>query len=526
MSRTHTDPPLELQGETAAIEDIKKKNPGPKTRRGKALRRGMILESKHHQLIAKSLLEIHYDPKIVDRICRHVRTVWNPGADIATQLACTYRVHPRRRMKSKDGAPKLDNSLVRLNRMLGWPLLAPKATRSAWWNGPALIFPVYRRKDSTSPARLQLRVIHAYEHNVLVDDWDPLGNPRFATWREWYGGQPAIVTLDEVRFRILDEEGKEELTTWEHGVVHPMTGEPMFPAVHLRFERPTDSEDYWIEDAHERTVDATLEVGTIGSILSWVRKAQNRNFMSIVGDLQATTSDSRVLDPEGGFAAHTGRGETASSIDVKVHSFNQPVDDFRAHMAMVIAPAIEQYGLSQASVTFDWGMDGLPVGAMEIEQQRLSDHRNGLVPYAVDAERMLQYLFAFAAHRAEVKIDNLPEPKRVWNELEVEFPPLLVSISDADRWVKLKEFELARGLTTDAKIYQELHPERTPEECEAAVNAHLDVQAKFNDKKAKRNNDPAAPMEDENQRNGRIGGQARPGDVTDDDSGNAPGGDE
>jgi hypothetical protein len=144
---------------------------------------------------------------------------------------------------------------------------------------------------------------------------------------------------------------------------------------------------------------------------------------------------------------------------------------------------------------------------MALQHERLSQLRNQLIPYAREAEHSSQWrAVSVARANGHAMGDELPTVKQVKQRLSVEWPELN-RVDDPERLQRVLDWELRRGLTTDAKIMRMRRPDLSEEECQAEVMENLAAQSEVNHLKASRELDPASEMQDPNEATGSMGGR-------------------
>lgn len=453
-----------------------------------------ILQEDFGEQVARYLERTHYDPHIRGRLRRHVTQVFNVGADLTRSLACVYKNGARRSV----GKDRGDKALAKLNEATHFGTIAARLNQLGWFVGPTLEVPRVRGK------RVTRELITPDRYDLLLDPEDPMGPPIAAAWMWPEGGRQVLVVLDRTHYTYFDpSDTGTPLRAEAHGV-QDEDGEPLFPGTLWRFDVPTDPHDYFCKRRHQRVYEATIEVGGIASIMSMVRKSQNRKVIGLFGNLEQLGASAK-LDPE---KPLTMQIDSTDALPIfKIEDFNTPVEHFRDHIMLLYRTVIEAFGVPQSELTFDAETEST-LGGMELKHERLSQLRNEQIPFAREAELSSQYKLAEVVRAAGHKLARgLPTRKQMAQDLTIEFPELN-RVEDPSKLKLLTDWELQRGQTTDVQLYQRRHPHLTLAECEDAVRANLGAQGELNELKATRRLDPAAPMEDDNQATGRIGGQA------------------
>lgn len=465
-----------------------------------ARRRLDILNEDFRQQVAEWIENTHYDPKIRSRIKRHVSLGVNPAADITSALACVYK-HGVRRSLGSASKSKL-KALQGLNNESHWDELAQRINRLAWYVGPVLEVP------TVANGMLRRDIVTADRFDILLDGENPMGQPRAVAFPWWRDGEWVIEVITDERYITYKSNGRDVERSEAHGV-RDAEGKPMLPATVWRYDAPLSVEDWWSLTRNDRLTDGTIECAAIYSIMSWVRKSQNRRIITYFGNLERLGPDNQ-LDPEIPLTSQLEREDPAPIVGV--HDNDTSPTNFISHIRFVYESLIESFGIPQSAVSFNFaegGESGVPMGALAIQHDRLSALRNAQIPFA----RRLEYasqIRAVAVARAmnHPDADSLPTVEEVSQKLELDFPEL-ARVEDPAKLAQTYDWKLSRGLTTWPKIYQLHNPHLTLEECTEAVRENLEAQAEFYDLVARRNMSPGAGVESLPQAQGREGADTR-----------------
>lgn len=498
--------PTELEGLEGLLREQRETINGAVTRghrKWHARRRLMILDERFSEVILDKLWQTYYDAGVKARLRRHIGVAINPGADITRALACVYDQHPRRRLD--DGTEDENSALLSLNDLTSWRLKSKEVNRKAWFTGPVLEMPVF------ADGVLRRDLITADNFDVLTSDRDPLGQPIAAAYKWQEGGLDVIKVVDDRMIYTYPVEAGDPISVVPHGVLGP-DGKPRFPGTLHRYDCPTDINDYYSIQRNERLVDATIECGTIYTAMSWVRKSQNRKIIAAIGNLERLGTQS-AQDPERPLLWDVSDENVLPKLTVE--DVNTPIDGFRDHIMFIYRTQIESYGIPQDALTYDFQASGstgsgASVTALNLQHDQKTKLRNDQIPHALKAEHHSQCnLLAVARANGMPEADALPDIPEFAERLEIEFPELTRVEDPKTRQVEL-DWELKRGLTTDAHIYQMSHTELTLPECRDRVLANLEMQSEFNEFKASRELDPAAEMLDDNEATGATRGNPDP----------------
>lgn len=477
----------------------------PDLRKILAARRRCILAGDIGHEVVASLVSTHFDARVRERLARHVRKTHNLGQDITGAICVTYKVQPRRRT----GKARSDKALALLNKKTRWWTLAPKLNRLAWWVGPTLEVCVPNEG---------LRGFRRALVTPDVSDVD-LVDGRYGTevgraaWKTIRRGRPAVLVVDEETFRWHAQDDKRgEIETIAHGVKNEF-GEPMFPGTPWRYDEPEDEFDWWQRDMHCRAVDATIEIGSIATMLSWVRKVQNRKTFFAAGRLQGLDGKAK-FDPERAILWDVSQmGEVLPTF--QIHDMDQPPDSFQRHIEIIAGPVIESYGIYSSSVASDYTSIAPSVAQVEIGQERLAQIRDEQIPFAIESEVRSAMVATQIAKLTEwPEAGNLPSPEDIADKLVVEFPPLS-RMEDPTKRKQIVEFNVGRGYSTDALEFQRMNPHLTIEEAKKQLHAYILEQTETNQLKASGRQELAAEIKTDNQVTGEMGGRP-PSPVTED----------
>lgn len=470
-----------------------------------AWQRRQIWEEDFAPLVAQKIQETHHDPGIKNRITKFVSISLNPAHDITRAIACVYKQGIRRTVKRASQAK--NDALKSINRESGMDTLQQELNRIAWFVGPTLEIPLVRN------GKLCRELYTPDEYDIAVDPADPFGDPIAASYSMWIGGERFVVTVDRQQFLIWDGRG-EVVGGREHGITNA-DGMPAFPGTIWRFDRPASVERWWSTRRHQRLVDATLDVSFIYSILSWVRKTQNRNIISFFGKV-SKLQKGQLLDPEIPWILDVAEEDPIPEF--KVQSNQVDPAPFFKHIGEIIGAQVEAYGIPASGVGFNYAAEGQTALQLTLTHEKKAQVRNEQIPFARLSEHSSQWR-AVAAVRASSDHplrNKVPTVDEMRTRLSIEFPELN-RVDDPIKLQQLNDWRLSRGQTTLGKIYNNTHPDLSEAESDAAVLSNIRKQGLFHDEMAKRQNSPGAPIESDSQASGRVGGQARPSEDNDDE---------
>jgi len=199
---------------------------------------------------------------------------------------------------------------------------------------------------------------------------------------------------------------------------------------------------------------------------------------------------------------------------------------FHNQIMFTVRAQVGRRGILQ--VNFDYAGDVVPAMALAMQHERLSEGRNRQKPFARVIEKGSSWrATAVAKNMGHHNASAMAEPKEVFDKFVLGIPELN-RVEEPKAFIELKNWELQRGLTTDAAIMQSRDPDLTIDEAQAEVLVNLNRQAETNEIKSRSNMSGNDPMETAAQANGREGGLSNSGGaeapgVNDDDGSNGNG---
>lgn len=415
-----------------------------------ALQRLRILqEDFRHDIIAR-IHETHEQPSVRDRIAKFASVAINPARDVTQAVACAYDLGVRRVLREASEEAQL--AFVRLVKESMAATKAPHWNRWAFLLGPTFVLPVIRK------GKLALELIRPDACDIKQDPDDPMGVPAAAVWSA-HGGGADFVMLDQEKWTYLDDKGKEVKPTQEHGLGY-------WPGAVMRLDEPIDS--WWPRNWQERLVDGTITCAFVYAKMQWVRKAQNKKLLTIIGDTESIPKG-QLLDPELALVATTST--QGNSLQVQVFDFEASPAAFLEEIRYTVETLIESYGIPQSAVNFNTNEEGGL--SATVAKDKLGHLRQAQIPYLTRGEMELWPAAVAVAQAAGHPLaGKLPPPDEVREMLDVQWPTMRVIDDPMQREALYKE-RLRRGGVSPIDMVQEDHPELTRDECRNKVQENV-----------------------------------------------------
>lgn len=427
-------------------------------RKHSALKRLRIFQEDFRLDIIERIHETHMEPSIRERVSKFVSVAVNPARDVTHAVAMSYDLGVRRVLRgASEEASLAFASLVKESQA---STKAPYWNRYAFLLGPTMVLPVIRK------GRLSLELIRPDAVDIRQDPEDPMGCPAAAVWAA-HGQGTDFVMLDQESWRFLDDKGRDTKDPQIHGLGY-------WPGAVMRLDEPCD--DWWPRNWQERLIDGTITCAYVYAKMGWVRKSQNKKFLTVIGDTESIPKG-QLVDPELALVASTN---TPNALQVQVEDFNTSPEFFLQEIRFTVEQLIESYGIPQSAVNFDVSPDG-GLGATMIQKEKLGHLRAAQVPYLTRGEMELwPAAVAVARVAGHPLASKLPPPDEIREMLSIEWPALKV-IDDPIRREELYQSRLKRGGVSPIDMIQEDHPELTRDECRALMESNLAEYAALND---------------------------------------------
>lgn len=425
-------------------------DPSAIKRKQGALQRLRLLQEDFRADILARIHETHAEPSIRERIAKFASVAINPARDVTQAVAIAYDLGVRRVLRGASEEAQL--AFAALVRESGAATKAPVWNRFAFMLGPTLVVPAVRR------GKLRLELIRPDAADVMLDPEDPMGLPAAAVWAA-HGGGADFVMLDGDGWRFLDEKGQDARPAQVHGLGY-------MPGAVMRLDEPADS--WWPRNWQERLVDGTITCAYTYTKMQWVRKSQNKKFLTVIGDTEGIPKG-QLVDPELALVANVTQ---TNPLSVVVHDFDTSPEHFLQEIRFTIETLVESYGIPQSAVTFNVNEDGGSL-ATAIQKDKLGHLRQSQIPFLARGEADLwPAAVAVARVAGHPLAAKLPPPDEIREMLDVQWPAMR-TIDDPIQRETLYRERLKRGGVSPLDMIQEDHPELTRDECRDLLAANV-----------------------------------------------------
>ena len=478
----------------------------------KAFNRWQVYTEDFADQIRSFIDATHYDAEIKERIYSHIRVSNNLALDIANAVNVVWK-HAAASHVSVEGASESQNAALRalINESGLWRH-ARSWNREAFLCGPVIAIPVIRN------GRLGFDSLLPHFTTTLDNPDDPHGAPLSAAWDVTaprgpainplgshnllvgYGQDTRAIVLDGFAWRYYghDKGSFELLGVEEHGI-----GE--FPGALLDLE-VSHGGSRWDCSRHQRLVDATVMVGAIEAILSFVRKAQNKKLLTAIGNTKGLNKG-QTLDAE---KPLVGQTDNPNELDLTVIDFDISPENHLRHAQWIRETITRSYGgqLGEGS-----GLER----EVRFSHDSLTEQREEQIPFAVDFMRDLlsKAIRTCIVQRHPLFLD-LPDPEAVRAGLSIKHPPLARSFASVEEQIKWQNHSLSRGLVRFEDLLRPSMPSASEAELRAHLIGNLESQAEIitmmttrDQSLASRNNTEVPVSETDAQRHGKTGPQVR-----------------
>lgn len=482
-----------------------------------SMERWQVYSEQHAPLIRAHVSLTHSDKEIKESIYRHITVANNLALDIANAV-CNVWKHASTSHVSVEGARESQNvALRRLMEESGFYRHARSWNREAFLCGPTTAIPVVRG------TRLHFDTLLPHFYDTLDDVDDPWGAPLAAAWdvaaarrrvgssMAQYGGKTTAILLDGDSWRYYSRNGTtfDLLGIEEHGI-----GE--FPGATLDFDIAHGG-SRWECERHQRLIDATVTIGAIEAILSFIRKSQNKQLLTIIGNLDGI-AEGQKLGPEKPI-----QGRTKSPDQIRIDAINMDLDpeNHIKHQAWIMQTITRSYGGQVASRP---GSSSILEAEVAFSHEALTEQRNEQIPFAKDFTRDLLAKAVRTCIEAKHPLYmDLPDPDQIREGLLTKYPPLSRSFANVDEQIKWQNHALQRGLARFEDLLRPSMPGASEQRLTDHITENLEAQGPIitlmttRDQSMAPANAGSVPVsETDSQRNGRQGPEVRDSDDNED----------
>lgn len=452
------------------VEHLVKQVHNVDDRKDRARRRWMICTEAHKPLIHERLWTTLTDETYRDEVAKHVDVSDNPALDAIHDTCVVWSQGPQRTIAgATDAEASAFNSLVVESLIDAY---AQTWNELAEFVGPLIVVPAIRK------ASLRWDVLLPTFYEVVPDPDDYYGTPLAVAYpirgtKRGPGEEHDVMILDGVGWRRMSKRnGKLDQVgeTVEHGLGR-------FPGAPLRFDVPIDCEWHGHPTRNQRFVDATTAVGSIKSVLSVTRKAQNGKLLAIIGYLGDAVKQ-QTADPEMGIAINVEGTNNKTTPTVAAHDFDTPPANSIAHANDYRRGVASAYGGTIA-----------PDGRMVFDDAALAECRRRQLPRARAFCRELWINAVELCKRMNHPLATaLPDVEKVRGGFAVDFGTLSRTFADPSEEAKHTDWLLSKAAIDELDITRKQGNENLDrEQLKKRVEEKLANRAWFNDAVTKRN---------------------------------------
>lgn len=449
-------------------------------RKKRAFERWQIWTEDFGALICGLIDRRFKEPKTQESVRAHVKVAHNATLDLARKVCVVYREGVQR---SVEGASSRANDAFRdFVRETKATRLSMQWHRMAWAIGPLAVVPCI-----TEAGRFKFETLLPHFYDIIEDPDDRDQAPLAVAWN--VRDASPILTNRRHRERAdiiaLDAEG-----WWYYDTTHSSIrlvgleehGMGRFPGSYLRMVDLFD-DDWWAQTNNERVRDATVEIGFITTVLSWLRKSQNKLWPALIGDVDGIPKG-QVQHPETPFIGRVGE---EGALDLQVHNFSIPIKEFREHVELEWQNVLNAFGIPDGAASVE-GTSASPSERLTISHQGLTEIRNEHIPFCREFEEDLWPKAVELARRRRHKLASLlPDEQKVRDGFSLTIPKLSRQFADPKQEREHKDWLLSKGQTSQKQLMREQFPTLSEKQVDELLERNLDEQAKFNDEVTKRN---------------------------------------
>lgn len=427
-------------------------------RRARQLVRHRILHSMHRMEIAMRIGD--QVPSLQREISPHISVAVNPAADIVNTVAAVYNMPPQR---------KSDNqALVSVLRECALEVHGRQLAREAYFVGPVAVVPKVRR------GLVKLEAIYPHQYEVLLSRDDPMGKPVAIVHDVFYADDgPDICVIDEESFRFYRIHGghvAEEVAGMR--VDHELG---RLPLSILRFNSCHNPEDWWDAFAHERMVDGALDVGRIYATMGFIRRTQNKQLLTLIGNTDAIGQGQNLADDKPIVGRTANSNIPGSAVSIAAIPYDTDPTNFFKEIRFTIENMAESTGVPvTVTSAIDSNYD------LQFDHDKLTELRDDLVWHAERFERDLwpAVVGVVAASDHELA-DQVPAIDEVMDGFSIEFGRLTRRFADPKQERDDWDWKISKGIKTFADAYRRyVDTFSTDSDAEKAIAENMEKSGK------------------------------------------------
>lgn len=457
-------------------------------RRMAQLKRYEILMSRHRSWVEGRIKKEFESPDVQKRMLDRASVTVNPAADILRQVCAVWK-HGAVRQLVGSGKQRKQKALYELIKHTHIDARAPEWNAIAYFVGPLLVFPRMRR------GKVRLETVLPHDYVVAADAKDPYGPPVAAMWAT---SASEVCVADRSGYRYFSIEPGERLRP-TRTEAHP---HGRFPGAVLRFEDLETAQDWYRWDRFGRLVSGALDAAVAYTAMRFVRKAQNKKLLTVVGPVTGVLSTgTNTSDAELPIEHKVPTGAVNSDVSIDVHDFEVSPASWVLELRLIAQVMAEAEGVP---VAVGESSDSYTI---VLDHDGLAEVRLRQIDWAREFELELWTRAVAVANE-----DALPTREDLESSLAVEYPPLtrkFSAIADAIQWW---EFKFSHGMASVIDLARSELP-ASDDVLRQRVEQNLDENATFALAKAKHNlpneGEDVQKFETAPQVNGRQGPKVR-----------------
>lgn len=441
-------------------------------RKVRAWKRWLVYTENFKNLILERIETTHSDAETKEEIAKHADLTNNVALDITRDTSVCWKQGVRRTLADATERQQQAFRAIEIESMID--VHAVKWNQIAEFVGPIVVIPQVKRE------RLTWDVLLPTSYDVEPDPDDPSGCPIAVAYSLRCDGRTRR-SRDKADTVVLDGWSWRYYTT-ANGTAELLDEVPhelgYFPGEPLRFDHGYDDDWFGGCRRNQRTLDATVSICTLNAGLSFVRKAQNKNLLAIIGDTTGLPKLQK-LDPELPVMMEAAAGER---MDVTALPFDTSPENFIAHAEFIL----RQVASSKGGTVTDDGKGGRRV---TFDDGALTEIRNEQLPFARAFERGLWAKAVAICHAMKRPgFEDLPDPDDVRANLQLDFGKLARRFADPKQEADYIDWLLSKGATDQVELTRRIEGSNlSDEQVWSLLDRRLENQARFNDAVTKRN---------------------------------------
>lgn len=419
-------------------------------------RRRMILEDDWRPLVFAHMTSLGYSPEVLGALTVRLKRNSNVAAKVLRKVALAYRQPPHRTIKdASDETQKAFRTLVLEQAKLA--TLPQRWERQIWMMNVAITVPVVYPSSGQFGSRLAYETFHGANTEVVTAELSPSAEPiASVTTLVPYGA----TRWGDKRYLVIDAEAWTTYDAKGHQIHRVPHGAGVWPGTVWRRQYGSD---WWMRQAGEGLVDATIEVAHIAARLDWIRQGQDHKREFLFCE-HSERIPSQIAGADAAIHIPLSQDEAKYVIEDAAVAIDQHV----AHMVMHARDGVESIEVDADLLDYKEGSEGLDIIVAAQKHDDLVALRAATIEHLRLSEKDSAYKTALVLRGARHPQSRLLQPDEVAESFQAHWSELDFVDHPAER-LNVMEHEINLGLKSTIDAFMAQHRGMSRDEAKAEV---------------------------------------------------------